>query len=510
MHMGTKQTYVFLLMAFCATTLFAQPWPHVLWDRSGSGDSSSYGYNIFSLGSQNADQYADWGVFAFGRAGTDDDSAYIELFHGDNPPSNQPYAAVHQTSGVRNIRQAESAGDVNGDGYIDWFWVGIYGYPPSSGIVHVLFGGPNADTVADVEIPILLGGWTSAIDDFNGDGFDDLYVYEQDERFGYAYWGGNPMDSIPDWTKHDFGQFTQDALPWAAGDLNGDGYSDFGSTTLYHTTYIYLGAQNPDTLPGYVWENSNLYPNAIVSDLNGDSINDLVSIFMPGPAVMFGRSTLVPLRDVEVEFPCIEGIPYSAAGIGDINGDGYGDFALIRVNCGYFGTLAVYLGHPWINPQPAWAITGSTEPLNLLGLYTAAALGDVNGDGIDDLGIGATDVSGPGFLRRGRAVVIAGDTGLVVGIGNIPSGIPHDMSVEVYPNPFNSTTRLTFTVPRAGQVNMSLYNLAGQRVINVLEGNFAPGEHAVVLNGEGLASGIYFVRVEAGEMRAVTKVVVLR
>jgi hypothetical protein len=107
-------------------------------------------------------------------------------------------------------------------------------------------------------------------------------------------------------------------------------------------------------------------------------------------------------------------------------------------------------------------------------------------------------------------VIYAGDTGWVADADEPRPEIPQEINVNVYPNPFNSQSQITFSVPRSGKAGINLYNLSGQKVRNIANGHYAPGEHTVMLNGEGLASGIYFVRVEAGEMRAVKKIVLMK
>ncbi len=73
------------------------------------------------------------------------------------------------------------------------------------------------------------------------------------------------------------------------------------------------------------------------------------------------------------------------------------------------------------------------------------------------------------------------------------------------PNPFNPSTRVAFTLEGAAEVDLSVYNLAGQHVARLGSGSYASGRHQVVFDGEGLASGIYFVSLQVGGQRAVRK-----
>ncbi len=70
------------------------------------------------------------------------------------------------------------------------------------------------------------------------------------------------------------------------------------------------------------------------------------------------------------------------------------------------------------------------------------------------------------------------------------------------PNPFNPTTKIAFTLPRAAPVELSIYDLRGQRVITLLDEERPAGAHAVAWTGEnsrgvGVASGVYVLRMEA-------------
>ncbi|MCA9786053.1 MAG: T9SS type A sorting domain-containing protein, partial [Candidatus Cloacimonetes bacterium] len=65
------------------------------------------------------------------------------------------------------------------------------------------------------------------------------------------------------------------------------------------------------------------------------------------------------------------------------------------------------------------------------------------------------------------------------------------------PNPFNPSTRLSFTLAHAGQARLCVYNLAGQRVATLLEGPTAAGSHELRFDAGHLPSGLYFVSLEA-------------
>jgi hypothetical protein len=76
-----------------------------------------------------------------------------------------------------------------------------------------------------------------------------------------------------------------------------------------------------------------------------------------------------------------------------------------------------------------------------------------------------------------------------------------------YPNPFNPSTTISFSLPLAGEVSVSVWNLNGQRVADLVSGNLQSGNHQVTWNAENMASGIYLVRLEAANTVAIKRVV---
>lgn len=84
-----------------------------------------------------------------------------------------------------------------------------------------------------------------------------------------------------------------------------------------------------------------------------------------------------------------------------------------------------------------------------------------------------------------------------------------------FPNPFNPTTRINFTVPASGKVSIAIYNLLGQKVNQLVNSAFQSGSYSVVWNGrdgngQQLATGIYLYRMEAVEFSQTRKLVLLK
>jgi hypothetical protein len=66
-----------------------------------------------------------------------------------------------------------------------------------------------------------------------------------------------------------------------------------------------------------------------------------------------------------------------------------------------------------------------------------------------------------------------------------------------HPNPFNPSTKISFTLPVESNVNVKLFNMLGQEVREIANSNFQPGTHNIDFNAEGLSSGAYIYTLEA-------------
>jgi hypothetical protein len=89
--------------------------------------------------------------------------------------------------------------------------------------------------------------------------------------------------------------------------------------------------------------------------------------------------------------------------------------------------------------------------------------------------------------------------------------VPTDYALaQNHPNPFNPETKIGFQVPSSGFVSLKVFNLLGQEVATLVEGELKAGNHEVMFNGESLPSGVYLYRLSSQHGIQVKKMVLMR
>jgi hypothetical protein len=87
---------------------------------------------------------------------------------------------------------------------------------------------------------------------------------------------------------------------------------------------------------------------------------------------------------------------------------------------------------------------------------------------------------------------------------------PLALSLSLFPNPFNSATRISFNLPAANRIKLSVFDVLGRRVATVAEGWFEAGNHGVLFQSDGLPSGVYVARLDWKERHVSQKLVLVR
>jgi hypothetical protein len=449
----------------------------------GSEYGEDMGFSVSGAGDVNGDGYDDVIVSAL-RYDTGVANGGVALvFHGSASgiASGGADAADTRIEGDGYKGELGSsvagAGDVNGDGYDDII-VGAWHYDVLGawdGIALIYHGGPSgianggpadADTrlVGD-QLDGEFGMRVAGVGDVNADGFDDVmvasYAYEYGESMegaAFLYHGGPA--GIPSG-----GPGTADSRLESdraggllvgvagAGDVNGDGYADVilgaygydvgdpkfadGAVFVYHGGPAGIASGGPDLADAMIWglpQGIQLgFRVAGAGDVNADGFDDVIVsggfydageqdegaafVFHGGPAGIAsgGLEVADAVLESNQEFAWMG---FGVAGAGDVNGDGYDDVIVGAMRWEDegddrdTGAAFIYLGwaagighggpdraHEKLKPDIATRIFGSD----------VAGAGDVNGDGYDDVVVGASgsnfpdNPGGAAFVYHGKA-----------------------------------------------------------------------------------------------------------
>lgn len=339
------------------------------------------------------------------------------------------------------------SGDINGDGYSD-----VITSTPllngGQGGVWVYFGSaigpaklPNWQKLGTPDNRWI--GRAIAAGDFNNDGYDDLAIGINSGNVGpgrvEVYYGSPSGLSLePGFTAYGIvdSSFGSEV---AAGDVNGDGFADLfigaygfidDNGNMVGAVYMFSGtAAGIDPLPH--WAAFGEHPQegfgasiAIVNDVSGDGFDEvalgLVS-FERGPNDRPGKVDIyyggVDGPGPTPNWSAIGEQTYSSfgaqiSGAGDVNGDGFGDLV---VGANYFdggqtdeGKVYMYYGSPsGLRTNPAWAREGNLA-YGWFG-HAVAGIGDIDGDGYDDIAVGAPYYSfSDQDSREGRLTILYG------------------------------------------------------------------------------------------------------
>jgi hypothetical protein len=104
-------------------------------------------------------------------------------------------------------------------------------------------------------------------------------------------------------------------------------------------------------------------------------------------------------------------------------------------------------------------------------------------------------------------------TGTLVSVGDAePEGPQNYIN---YPNPFNPSTKLIYSLPQSGHVKLEIYDIAGRRTAALVNGFQQTGEYEYIWNaanatGNRSVSGMYFARLQAGKFSKTIKLLLMQ
>ncbi len=329
-----------------------------------------------------------------------------------------------------------------------------------------------------------LGGHPSAAGDIDGDGLEEIVVMWPDRlhivdglsgtaqlvRQAYGYTSGlNPL--------FDSDSFVGYAFP-AVVDLFGD---DRPELIWGHSGYLHAVL---DSQGERVWQtpyrnNTQVQSLMGVGDSDGDGVVELLASTPTGARLFKADegTVLSGLDDI--------GRAHTDVVAGDIDGDGRDEFL--------FGSGAEVVCLEWREGalRRAWT-------LDVGGRSSDIALADIDGDELLDIAVTTSD----GYVKvYGAAAVTAVEE----------KAIPSQPSLHwPYPNPFNGRVQIDFSIGRAGVVQLDIFALTGQRVARLVEDWRGAGTYQVPWDAEGMGSGLYLVRLQAGGFVQQRKVILVK
>lgn len=94
---------------------------------------------------------------------------------------------------------------------------------------------------------------------------------------------------------------------------------------------------------------------------------------------------------------------------------------------------------------------------------------------------------------------------------SMPDGLPGHINLrQNYPNPFNPSIRMTYSLRKAPEVTLKIYDVLGREIAVLENERKQAGEHTVVWSTEGMPSGVYFCRLVAGDFQQTKRMVLMK
>jgi hypothetical protein len=426
--------------------------PNPNWSDESNQYNTYYGTSVATAGDVNGDGFSDVIVGApyFDNGEADEGRAFVYQGSAAGLSFTTSWADGSNQLGGEFGTSVATAGDVNGDGFSDVV-VGAPHYDNGQTdegrafVYHGSAGGlsPTANWTGESDEAVATFGFSvSTAGDVNGDGFSDLVVGAPlyggtDAGRIFVYHGSSTgLQNVAAYTRNGASGSELGYSVGAAGDMNGDGFSDVivgaprhissGRAFIFKGYYGGLGFYNPPlTLSGSTVALGFGSSVGTAGDVNADGFSDVIvgdpdfdngptSSHDDGKVYVFHGADVPSISPAWVLLGTQVGarLGTSVGTAGDVNGDGYSD---VIVGAPFYnngqtdeGAAFVYHGSTTGLNSPEWTAEGNQD-FSSYGASVATA-GDVNGDGYSDVIVGAP-LFNNGQEDEGRVFVYYGNGG---------------------------------------------------------------------------------------------------
>lgn len=122
----------------------------------------------------------------------------------------------------------------------------------------------------------------------------------------------------------------------------------------------------------------------------------------------------------------------------------------------------------------------------------------------------ARDSSGNLWIGTFGGLAVYNEGG-IVHVNNTILTIPKEFRLhQNFPNPYNSETKILFTLKDNTEISLTIYDISGRLVSKLLQGRLQPGNHSIIFKSENLPSGVYFYTLKSSEYSETKKMVLVK
>lgn len=174
------------------------------------------------------------------------------------------------------------------------------------------------------------------------------------------------------------------------------------------------------------------------------------------------------------------------------------------------GSIKVYRGYEDTGGFISYMLTATLGGNNTSWIDNEVALGDPRTTTKYLYKISAVDYGGKVSPTTNPIIFYGTGPLWKIGEDNNNSNIKTFSLCQNYPNPFNPTTKISYSIKEGGLVTLKVYDVLGNEVVDLVNGQKEAGTYEVEFNAANLPSGIYFYKLQSGKFTAVNKMILMR